>query len=121
MNRDEALRAASNHDWSVRASAVQTLVDELDEAESSALATLLCDENLAVIQAAAQALLGRGDSPALTLFTDAYNSAVPQSGDVLNDVLRSAQHEHPEAIDGLEEVAASGDDGARAALAWLRE
>ena len=79
---------------------------------------LLLDPNLAVAEAAAEALLTRADDQAVTQFTRAYVRADNQLGDYFNDVLRDAIQHNPDIIRILQRLSEDGDLGAWMALAW---
>jgi HEAT repeat protein len=61
MNRDQALAVARSPHWSERAAAASVLAEAADRELGPILVKLLDDENLAVIEAAADALLKRAD------------------------------------------------------------
>lgn len=111
--------AASSERWEDRAAAAEALA-AMDDADSdSALATLLKDEDLAVIEHASACLLALSTAKALRRFTAGYLVVGDQGGDVMNDQLRVAVALNPRLRPALVELAGNGDAGARAALQWL--
>ena len=88
VNRNDAMAAAVSASWEDRASAARRLAESLDDQTRDLLDQLLTDQDVAVAQAAAAALLMRGDALAVAVFARAYVRADDQLGDSFNDVLR---------------------------------
>lgn len=88
MTKDEALRAAESPDCDQRVEAAQELSRHVgDSVADGALARLLADDNLAVIEAAGDALLRQRNQQAATLFLTAYAAADDEAGDYMNDLI----------------------------------
>ncbi|MFI2652540.1 hypothetical protein, partial [Micromonospora fulviviridis] len=89
MDTDEALRLARSQVWSDRADAGRHLsVVVGQEPVDAAVRALLLDRgDSAVTEATAEALLRRGDAPALRLLAAVWHVAEPQTADHLGDAL----------------------------------
>jgi len=111
--------AAVSASWEDRASAARLLAGDPDDISMGLMDRLLADEDLAVAEAAAAALLGQADSQAVAQFTSAYLSADDQLGDHFNDVLVVAVQVNPGIVAILERLSRAQDAGAQEALAWL--
>lgn len=89
MTRDKALVAATSPNWEHRMAAAETLAATADIDHDVMLRLLTDDENTAVIQAAAVALLKRRDLIGVRLFLEASAEMDDDSGNHLNDALWS--------------------------------
>jgi len=120
VDRAEALVASTSEDWSDRAAAAKVLALSIDEETKPVLLQLLLNqEDTAVVQAAAEALLARCDDSGINLFCIAYAKADDELGDHLNDSLLAVPQQ-PENIRLIRDAAQKGMPGAIRALLWLR-
>ena len=119
MNRQEAKSAALSPDWDQRAEAASILgATAADDVADLILRLLWDDEDLAVVDGAAEALLNRADEAGVRFFCIAYAEADDQLGDHLNDsLLRVRQDSRLLAL--FRRDAAMGQPGAIEALNWL--
>lgn len=77
--------------WDVRVEAVQKLRDRSESSALDGLISVLYDENSAVVEIAAEALLGRGDEAAFEPLLRALNAAEPDI-DVAEEVQSVLAH-----------------------------
>jgi HEAT repeat protein len=124
MDRDDALIAAGSPDWARRADAGSALARAGVPDDEELLLTLLLDENLAVSDATAMALLQRADEFGMRLFVLAAVRADDQTGDELLARLEPVWKGEMVPVQELLRALAFGEDpeaaqGARDVLVWL--
>jgi HEAT repeat protein len=91
---DDLLKQLRAPAWDARVDAVHKLFERSEPSAVEALVSVLYDENTAVVQAAAEALLRRGDEAAFEPLLRALNADEPD-GDVADEVQDALAH-YPE-------------------------
>ena len=119
MDLNAAESAACSESFVDRAEVGRTLGAEVTPPDGSLVSQLMTDDDLAVIEATAEALLRRRYSLGTDTFATAHAAADDQVGDHLNDVLCDITHEVPEVVVLLRAAAEEGSSGAAEALARL--
>jgi HEAT repeat protein len=123
MREDPAMELARSGDWRERARAPVQLAAASTPAADAALARLLDDPDTAVIDAAAEALLRRGDRAGLRVILAALNNVDTEVGEHILWQFSNLHHEGLPLPDRIKEALHDPDDDVRTSaqevLDWL--